>query len=101
LSVLGKKTCILHHFAFLDWLPTRIFSTPNYPLLAPKTHFLTAILPFLAMCFMVLKGFVYTIMVDIYAFRSALNGIKHCVLHLFTLHLAAFCLAFCTKTHCI
>jgi len=65
----------LHHFAFLDWLPTRIFSTPNYPLLAPKTHFLTAILPFLAMCFMVLKGFVYTIVVDIYAFRSALNGI--------------------------
>jgi len=75
LSVFGKKTCILHHFAFLDWLPTRIFSTPNYPLLAPKTPLLTPILPFLAMCFMVLKGFVYTIVVDIYAFRSALNGI--------------------------
>jgi len=75
LSVFGKKTCILHHFAFLDWLPTRIFPTPNYPLLAPKTHFLVVILPFLAMCFMVRKGFVYTIVVDIYAFRSALNGI--------------------------
>jgi len=71
LSVFKKKTCILHHFAFLDWLPTRIFSTPNYPLLAPKNHFLAAILSFLAMCFMVLKGFVYTIVVDIYAFRSA------------------------------
>jgi len=53
------------------------------------------------MWFMVLKGFVYTIVVDIYAFRSALSGIKHCVLHLFTLHLAAFYLAFSTKTHCI
>jgi len=101
LSVFGKKTCILHHFAFLDWLPTRIFSPPNYPLLAPKTHFLAVILPFLAMFFMVLKGFVYTIVVDVYAFRSALSGIKHCVLHLFTLHLAAFYLAFSTKTHCI
>jgi len=75
LSVFKKETCILHHFAFLDWLPTRIFSAPNYPLLAPKTHFLTAILPFLAMCFMVLKGFVYTIVVDVYAFRSALSSI--------------------------
>ena len=27
-----------------------------------------AILPFLAKCFMVLKGFVYTIAVDVYAF---------------------------------
>ena len=36
---------------------------------------IAAILSFLAMCFMVLKGFVYTIVVDIYAFRSALNGI--------------------------
>jgi len=33
-----------------------------------------AILPFLAMFFMVLKGFVYTIIVDIYAFRLALSG---------------------------
>jgi len=34
-----------------------------------------AILPFSAMCFMALKGFVYTIVVDIYAFRSALSSI--------------------------
>ena len=33
------------------------------------------VLPFLAICFMVRKGFVYTIVVDVYAFRSALNGI--------------------------
>ena len=29
-----------------------------------------AILPFLAMCFVVLKGFVYTIAVDVYAKTS-------------------------------
>ena len=38
-----------------------------------------AILPFSAMCFMDLKGFVYTIAVDIYAFRLASNGILHCI----------------------
>ena len=37
------------------------------------------VLPFLAMCFMVLKGFVYTIAVDIYAFRLAFSGILPCV----------------------
>ena len=46
------------------------------------------ILPFLAMCFMVLKGFVYTIVVDIYAFRLAFSGILPCVLHQNALHLA-------------
>ena len=28
LSIFKPKTCILHHFAFLVWLPVRIFSTP-------------------------------------------------------------------------
>ena len=32
-----------------------------------------AILPFLAMFFMVLKGFIYTLAVDIYAFRLAFS----------------------------
>ncbi len=36
-----------------------------------------AILPFLAMFFMVLKGFVYTIAVDVYAFRLAFSGKSH------------------------
>ncbi len=36
-----------------------------------------AILPFLAMFFMVLKGFVYTIAVYIYAFRLAFSGKSH------------------------
>ena len=34
-----------------------------------------AILPFLAMCFMALKGFIYTIAVDFYAFCLAFSGI--------------------------
>ena len=59
------------------------------------------ILPFLAMCFMVLEGYVYTIAVYIYAFRLAFSSILHCVLHHFTLRLAAYCTAFSTKTHCI
>ena len=31
-----------------------------------------AILPFLAMCFMALKGFIYTIAVDVYAKSSCI-----------------------------
>ena len=36
-----------------------------------------AILPFLAMCNMVLKGFVYTITMDIYAFYLAFSSKSH------------------------
>jgi len=36
-----------------------------------------AILPFLAMFFMVLKGFVYTIAMDVYAFRLAFSSKSH------------------------
>ena len=50
------------------------------------------------MCFVVLEGFVYTIVVDIYAFRLAFSSILHCVLHHFTLRLAPKRTAFCTKT---
>ena len=32
------------------------------------------ILPFLAMCFMALRGFVYTIAVNVYAFHLTFNG---------------------------
>ena len=35
------------------------------------------ILPLLAMFFMVLKGFVYTIAMDIYAFHLAFSGKLH------------------------
>ena len=60
-----------------------------------------AILPFLAMRFMVLKGFVYTIAMDIYAFRLAFSSILHCVLHHFALRLAPKRKAFSTKTHAV
>jgi len=38
-----------------------------------------AILPLLAMYFMVLKGFVYTKAVDIYAFRLVFSSKSHCI----------------------
>ena len=57
------------------------------------------VLPFLAMCFMVLKGFVYTISVDIYTFCVAFSSTLHCVLHHFTLRLAPKRTAFSGKTH--
>ena len=56
-----------------------------------------AILPFLAMCFRVLKGFVYTITVDVYAFRLAFSGKSHCILQHFTLRLAPKRTAFSIK----
>ncbi len=59
------------------------------------------ILPFLAMCFMVMKGFVYAISADIYAFLLAFSTKLHRILPHITLRLAPKCLAFSTKTHCI
>ena len=38
-----------------------------------------AILPFSALFFMALQGFIYTIAVDIYAFRLAFSRILHCI----------------------
>jgi len=96
-----KKIRILYHLAFLDWLNARNFLSPItrfYPL---KSHFLTTILPFSVMFLMSLKGFVYTIAVDIYAFCLAFSAILPCVLHQNALHLAAKRTAFSTKTHCI
>jgi len=60
-----------------------------------------AILPFLAICFMVRKGFVYTIALGIYAFHLAFSGKKYCILHHFSLRLAPKRTAFSTKTHCV
>ena len=59
------------------------------------------VLPFLAMCFMVLEDYVYTIAAYFYAFRFAFSSILHCVLHHFTLRLASKRTAFSTKTHCV
>ena len=60
-----------------------------------------AILPSLPVCFMVLKGFVYTIAMDIYAFRRAFRGKLHRILRHFALRLAPKRTAFSTKTHSI
>ena len=59
------------------------------------------ILPLSAMCFMVLKGFLYAIAVDVYAFRLAFSGKSHRILHHFTLRLASKRTAFSTKTQAI
>ena len=59
------------------------------------------VLPFLAMYFMVLEGYVYTIAAYFYAFHLAFSTILHCVLHHFTLRFAPKRTAFCTKTHCV
>ena len=56
-----------------------------------------AFLPFLAMFFMVLKGFVYTIAMDVYAFHLAFSSKLHRVLHHFTLRFAPKRALFCTK----
>ena len=37
------------------------------------------ILPFSALFFMALQGFIYAIPVDIYAFRLAFSRILHCI----------------------
>ena len=50
---------------------------------------------------MVRKGFIYSIAVDIYAFRLAFSSILHCILHHFALPLAPNRTVFSTKTHCI
>ncbi len=59
------------------------------------------ILPFLAMYFIVLKGFVYTKAVDIYALRLAFSSKSHCILHQNTLHFAPKHTPFSTKTHSV
>ena len=89
-----KTTCILHHFAFLFWLPTHYFCSPKPHLQTPKPHFLTTILPFLAMYFMVRKGFVLYICGGCLCFLP-------CVQHHFTLRFAPFCTAFCTILPCV
>ena len=101
MSIFKKITCILHHFAFLFWLPTHNFSSPITCFLSLKSHFLTTISPFPTMFFMVRKGFVYAIVVYLYAFRIAFSNILPCVLHHFALRLAPKRTAFSIKTHFI
>ena len=96
-----KRTCILYHLAFLDWLNARNFLSPSTRFQPLKSHFLTTILPFSAMFLMSLKGFVYTIAVDVYAFCLAFSTILPCIQHHFALCFAPKRTVFCTKTQCI
>ena len=59
------------------------------------------ILPILAMCFMARKGFVYTIAVNVYAFRLEFSSKSHRIKHQNALRFAPKHLAFCTKTQVI
>ena len=101
LSVFKKKTCILHHLAFLFWLPTHYFLRPITRFQTLKCHFLMVILPFLVMYLVVRKGLIYTIAAYIYAYRLAFCSILPCVLHQNTLHFAPKRTAFSTKTPCV
>ena len=101
LSVFRSRTCILHHIAFLFCLPAHYFLPPITPFSPLKTHFLAAVLPFSVMFLMARTGFVYTITVDIYAFRLAFSGKKYCISHHFSLRLAPKRTAFSGILHCI
>jgi len=78
-----------------------IFSLPIISFLPPKHHLLTAVLPYLDVFLMELKGFIYTIAMYFYAFRLAFSGILHCILPHFVLRFAAKRTAFSTKTQCV
>jgi len=58
-------------------------------------------MPFSVMFLMSLKGFVYTIAVDIYAFCLAFSTILPCVLHQNAVRFAPKRGVFSTKTQCI
>jgi len=80
---------------------TSYFFKPDYLLLAPKMLLFNDYFAFSAMFFMALRGFIYTISADIYAYRLAFSGKTHCILHHFTLRFAPKRIVFSTKTHCI
>ena len=99
-SVFENITSILHHLAFLFWSSARNFSCPITHFQTLKPYFLTAILPFLVLFLVALKGFVYTIAAYFYAFCLPFSCILHCVLHQNALHLAPKRTAFSIKTSC-
>ena len=59
------------------------------------------VLLFLVMFFMDLAGCIYTIAVDVYAFRLAFSSILRCILHQNTLRFAPKRTAFSGILHCI
>ena len=81
-------------FSLSSCPPTRNFFAPNYTLLAPKTILFNGYFAPFGHIFNGSKRFY------LYHFRGYLCASTH-IQHHFALHLAPFCLAFCTKTHCI
>ena len=59
------------------------------------------ILPFLAMYVVVREGYIYAIVVYLYAFCLVFSCKMPCILHHFTLRFAPKRIAFSGKTHCI
>ena len=92
LSIFKNRTCILHHFAFLVWLPTLIFSTPIICFQTLKSHFLMAILPTLNHFFDGLRRFCLSLC-------SVYLCFSPCVQHQNALRLAPKYTAFSTKMH--
>jgi len=78
-----------------------LFITPNYPLFAPKKPLFNGYFAHFSHVFHGSKGFVYTIAVDIYAFRLAFSIKTHCILHHFTLRLAPKRTAFSGILPCV
>ena len=58
-------------------------------------------MPFLGVQHMPKTAYIYTIGVDVYAFRLAFSIKTHCILHHFTLRLAPKRTVFSTKTQCV
>ena len=94
LSIFKNKTCILHHFVFLIWLPTRNFSSPITCFQTLKSHFLTAILPTLNHVFDGLRRFCLSLC-------SVYLCFSPCIQQHFALRLAPKRTAFSTKMHCV
>ena len=97
LSVFKKTTCVLHHLAFLVWLPSRIFSSLNTCFQPRKPNFLMGILSPLSHVLMVSKWFYDTFAVYFHAHRLAFSSILACIQHQNALHFAAKRTIFCRK----
>ena len=94
LSISKNKGCILHHLAFLVWLPTPNFSRPITHFLPPKTPLFDDHFTLFSHISNESRGFY------LYHFSAFLCFSSRIQQH-FTLHLAPKRTAFSTKTHCI
>ena len=92
LSVFKSDNCVLHHFSFLVWWPTRFFSAPNYARFAPKIPLFNGCFGLFSHVFHGLKRFY------LYNCSGFLCFSLRIQLH-FALRFVAFQLAFSGKMH--